>query len=83
MRGKTVLDIGPAHGFFAFEFERAGRIVATAELPNWSEHDVSPDPAAEFDKLGDAPEAYHRGAFGFAIEARRSKVNATSATSTT
>ena len=75
MRGMTVLDIGPAHGFFAFEFERRGAIVTTAELPSWSEHDVSPILQREFDKLGDAPEAYHRGAFGFAIEARRSKVN--------
>src|SRR5436190_1824180 len=75
MRGMTVLDIGPAHGFFAFEFERRGAIVTTAELPNWSEHDVSPILQQEFDKLGDAPEAYHRGAFGFAIDARRSGVN--------
>ena len=74
MRGMTVLDIGPAHGFFAFEFERRGAIVTTAELPSWSEHDVSPTLQREFDKLGDAPEAYHRGAFGFAIEARRSSV---------
>ena len=73
MRGMTVLDIGPAHGFFAFEFERRGAIVTTAELPSWSEHDVSRILQREFNKLGDAPEAYHRGAFGFAIEARRSQ----------
>lgn len=42
LTGKTVLDIGPAHGFFAFEFEkrRAVRVV-TVELPQWSDHDGS------------------------------------------
>src|SRR3954447_6046888 len=75
MRGMSVLDIGPAHGFFAFEFERRGAIVTTAELPSWSEHDVSPILQREFDRLGDAPEAYHRGAFGFAIQARGSRLN--------
>jgi len=49
--------------------------VTTAELPSWTQHDVSPTLQREFDSLGDAPEAYHRGAFGFAIEARQSRVN--------
>ena len=75
MRGMTVLDIGPAHGFFAFEFERRGAIVTTAELPSWSEHDASPNLQREFDRAGSAPEAYHRGAFGFAIQARGSRLN--------
>ena len=75
MAGLSVLDIGPAHGFFAFEFERRGAMVTTAELPSWSEHDVGPSLQSQFDGFGDRPVAYHRGAFGFAIEARRSRVN--------
>lgn len=41
--GKTVLDIGTASGFFAFEFEKRGasKVVAT-DLPRWTNHDVSP-----------------------------------------
>ena len=74
LSGKSVLDVGPAHGFFAFEFERRGATVATAELPNWAEHDASPVLREEFALAGDLPEAYHRGALGFAIEARRSQV---------
>jgi 2-polyprenyl-3-methyl-5-hydroxy-6-metoxy-1,4-benzoquinol methylase len=77
LNGRSVLDVGPGHGFFAFEFERRGATVSTAELPHWSEHDASPDLQQEFDtqtRQGDAPDAYHRGAIGFAIEARRSKV---------
>jgi tRNA (mo5U34)-methyltransferase len=75
LAGKAVLDVGPAHGFFAFEFERRGAVVSTAELPNWAEHDASPALQEEFARVGDLPEAYHRGAFGFAIQARRSPVH--------
>jgi len=74
LTGKTVLDVGPGHGFFAFEFERRGALVSTAELPNWMEHDASPKLHDEFAATGEAGNAYHRGAFGFAIEARRSQV---------
>jgi|SRR6478752_6041414 len=77
LRGARVLDVGPGHGFFAFEFERRGATVFTAELPHWGEHDVSPqlhEKFQEFTQAGDVPEAYHRGALGFAIEARRSTV---------
>jgi 2-polyprenyl-3-methyl-5-hydroxy-6-metoxy-1,4-benzoquinol methylase len=75
LAGKSVLDVGPAHGFFAFELERRGASVATAELPNWAEHDASPILQETFAHAGDLPEAYHRGAFGFAIQARRSLVH--------
>lgn len=34
MRGKTVLDVGSATGFFAFEFERRGAQVVSVELPS-------------------------------------------------
>jgi tRNA (mo5U34)-methyltransferase len=74
LTGKSVLDVGPGHGYFAFEFERRGAAVATAELPNWDEHDASPVLREEFARHGDLPDSYHRGAFGFAIEARRSTV---------
>jgi tRNA (mo5U34)-methyltransferase len=77
LRGKEVLDVGPGHGFFAFEFERRGATVSTSELPHWAEHDVSPQLHEQFQAYtrdGDIPEAYHRGAFGFAIEARQSRV---------
>jgi tRNA (mo5U34)-methyltransferase len=74
MTGLSVLDIGPGHGYFAFEFERRGATVTTVELPSWSEHDASPSLQATFAAVGDGGEAYHRGAFGFAIAARRSRV---------
>jgi tRNA (mo5U34)-methyltransferase len=74
LAGKTVLDVGPGHGFFAFELERRGATVTTTELPNWAEHDASPALQQEFARVGDLPEAYHRGAFGFAIQARRSQL---------
>src|ERR1700744_4811090 len=34
MRGMTVLDVGSATGFFAFEFERRGARVVSLELPS-------------------------------------------------
>ena len=38
LAGKTVLDVGPAHGFFAFEFENRVQVrcLATLELPTWT-----------------------------------------------
>ena len=43
LEGKSVLDVGPGHGFFAFEFERRrARRVVTCELPDWTEHDSQP-----------------------------------------
>ena len=42
MAGKTVLDVGPATGFFAFEFERRGARVTTAELPSLLDLDRFP-----------------------------------------
>ena len=71
--GQSVLDVGPAHGFFAFEFERRGAKVATTELPNWIDHDASPA-LREADSKGPPADEYHRGAFGFAIQARGSRI---------
>ena len=73
--GKSVLDVGPGHGFFAFEFERRrARRVVTCELPDWTEHDASPVQRAALAPAREEGEAYHRGAFGFAIQARGSKL---------
>jgi tRNA (mo5U34)-methyltransferase len=73
--GLSVLDVGPAHGFFAFEFERRGAAkVATSELPTWVEHDASPELRHAFEHAPESEEAFHRGALGFAIQARRSRV---------
>jgi tRNA (mo5U34)-methyltransferase len=80
LSGKTVLDVGPAHGFFAFEMERRGAArVVTAELPAWSAHDGSPELKAGFDRDGtdERNESYLHGAFAFAIAARGSQVEQT------
>jgi tRNA (mo5U34)-methyltransferase len=76
LAGRRVLDVGPAHGFFAFEFERRGAEVVTAELPSWADHDAHPQVQAVADSLRSSVthEQYHRGAFGFAIRARQSRV---------
>src|SRR5580698_9568586 len=42
MRGKTVLDVGSATGFFAFEFERRGARVVSVELPSLRDLDRFP-----------------------------------------
>ncbi len=77
LSGKTVLDVGPAHGFFAFEFERRGAArVLTVELPSWSSHDGSPALMADFERNDDdeRKQAYLHDALSFAIEARGSSV---------
>jgi tRNA (mo5U34)-methyltransferase len=77
LEGKDVLDVGPGHGFFSFEFERRGASkVVTAELPHWADHDASPALRNWFHEVGDSPDKYpyHRGALDFAIRARRSRV---------
>jgi tRNA (mo5U34)-methyltransferase len=77
LEGKSVLDVGPGHGFFSFEFERRGAAsVTTVELPTWTEHDVSPVMRSEFERgeYGKVMGAYLHGALGFAIQARGSKV---------
>src|SRR5205085_7842084 len=40
MHGMTVLDVGSATGFFAFEFERRGANVISVELPSIAEWDM-------------------------------------------
>src|SRR5438093_927009 len=42
MRGMTVLDVGSATGFFAFEFEKRGARVISVELPSLEDLDRFP-----------------------------------------
>src|SRR5258708_4233384 len=42
MRGMSVLDVGSATGFFAFEFERRGADVTSVELPSLAHWDRFP-----------------------------------------
>lgn len=77
LSGKTVIDVGPAHGFFAFAFEERGALeVATVELPQWSAHDGSAQLKAKFDEddLDTIREPYLHNTLGFAIKARDSRV---------
>jgi tRNA (mo5U34)-methyltransferase len=81
LAGWSVLDVGPGHGFFSFEFERRGAAsVTTAELAAWEEHDASPALKQEFERAGAARvqagevDRYLHGALGLAIYARQSQV---------
>ena len=47
MRNMRALDVGPATGFFAFEFERRGAAVATVELPSLQAWDHFPGEASD------------------------------------
>ena len=47
MRGMTVLDVGSATGFFAFEFERRGARVVSTELSSLNEIDRFPGQSLE------------------------------------
>jgi tRNA (mo5U34)-methyltransferase len=47
LRGKKVLDVGSATGFFAFEFERRGADVTSVELPSLRQLDVFPGQTVE------------------------------------
>jgi tRNA (mo5U34)-methyltransferase len=47
MRGASVLDVGSATGFFAFEFERRGARVVSVELPSLQALDRFPGQSAE------------------------------------
>lgn len=77
LEGRSVLDVGPGHGFFSFEFERRNAAsVATAELGTWADHDASPALKDQFQKgTGNAQVArYLHGALGLAIHALGSRV---------
>lgn len=72
LRGKTVLDVGAASGFFSFEFERRGAAVTATDLPRWMDHDFAPK--YEPDLAPAAAESYLRDPFLFARAKRGSKV---------
>lgn len=77
LSGKTVIDVGPAHGFFAFQFEERGADeVATVELPQWSAHDGSAQLKEKFgeEDVDTVNEPYLHNTLAFAIEARNSQV---------
>jgi tRNA (mo5U34)-methyltransferase len=83
MRGMTVLDVGSATGFFAFEFEKRGAIVTSVELPSIADWDmpVGEDAALrdlmEFLQVGTVEEVHHfalDGPFEFCRKLLNSKV---------
>jgi len=47
MRGKTVLDVGAATGFFSFELEKRGARVVSTELPSMLQVDKFPGETSE------------------------------------
>src|SRR5215472_7385425 len=47
MTGIRVLDVGPATGFFSFEFERRGASVVALELPSLRDLDRFPGQSVE------------------------------------
>ena len=50
-KGKKVLDVGPANGFFSFEMERRGAKVVALDLGQKSEWDVVPHPYFDEENL--------------------------------
>jgi tRNA (mo5U34)-methyltransferase len=76
--GKTVLDVGPGNGFFAFLMEERGAAVTTVELPSWSAHDASPALKAFYDSdEGKAAALNIHDALGLAARAKGSRVTRT------
>ena len=83
MRGMTVLDVGSATGFFAFEFERRGATVTSVELPSIADWDmpVGADAAMTdlmaFHEVGSVEEVQHfhlDGPFDFCRKLLHSQV---------
>lgn len=73
--GKTVLDVGPGNGFFAFELESRGAEVTTVELPSWEAHDASPVLRAFYaSEEGKAAALNIHDALGLAARAKRSRI---------
>lgn len=72
LHGKTVLDIGVASGFFAFEFEKRGASVLGTELPHWLDHDFGPCVATPYDL--EQGERLIKDPFSIAHQALQSKV---------
>jgi tRNA (mo5U34)-methyltransferase len=72
LRGKTVLDVGAAGGFFSFELERRGAAVTATDLPEWTGHDFGPNYVA--DLTPDEARSYLRDPFLLAKAALGSAV---------
>src|SRR6266508_3546048 len=82
LRGKRVLDVGRASGFFSFEFERRGADVTATEIASFFDWDFVGGEAERrrrIQAVGD-PEAYTRrhitGAFHHAYAMRGSRLKA-------
>jgi tRNA (mo5U34)-methyltransferase len=72
LSGKTVLDIGTASGFFAFEMERRGAKVTATDLPEWMAHDFGPNYRSE--KTLEEAHSYMHDPFALAKHVLESKV---------
>jgi SAM-dependent methyltransferase len=76
-KGKRVLDIGPANGFFAFEMEKRGATVVAIDLGNDADWDAVPHPGVEMASLKEILRNNVRlveNAFWFAHKRLNSKV---------
>ncbi len=73
LTGKTVLDVGAASGFFAFEMERRGAQVTALDLPAWLAHDFGP--LHPLDKTPEEAEHYLRDPIMLAKRALGSKID--------
>lgn len=81
MSGMSVLDVGRASGFFAFEFERRGAKVTATEIRSVADWDFLGGDAAREERLSaylqdnkNFDEYMIRGAFFFAHKQKKSKV---------
>jgi tRNA (mo5U34)-methyltransferase len=73
LRGKRVLDVGAASGFFSFELERRGGAVTATDLRGWFDHDFSP--IYRPDKTVETGSAYLHEPFDVAKRALHSHVD--------
>jgi len=78
LSGKSVLDIGTASGFFAFEMEKRGATVTATDIKKWREHDFGrnykPDhPEPELKKYLHEPFRYAKRTLGSKV--KKKKIN--------
>jgi O-methyltransferase len=66
LKGKRVLEIGPASGFLTFTMERRGATVVSLEQLGWPHFDIVPRPEQEPEALaGPATEMFEKLTNGF------------------